>query len=129
MAGPSTGKFDRRISIEVSTETKDAAGDPVQSWAHSFYLFARRIQQSGSSAPGREVSADNVQLRQSDIIWQVRWSARSAALGPETHRIVYKGRVYEILGLVEGEGRSERISMRCATRPDQRGTMAPEVVS
>ena len=124
---PATGNLDRRISIEVKTETKDAAGDPIPTWSEAFKLFARRIPQVGNAGPGNEVNAPNAELRRVDMIWQVRFSQRIAGVGPETHRVVYKGRVYQIIGLFEGEGRSERVNIRCATTPDQRGTMAPEV--
>ena len=34
------GKRDRRITVEIATPVKDAAGDPVNEWAFAFKLFA-----------------------------------------------------------------------------------------
>lgn len=129
MAKPRSGKFDRRISIEVATPTRDAAGDVVNEWAPAFKLFAHRLVPRPTSVLGQEAMAEHAVLHRSQVNWILRFGTKANSIAPETHRIRYKGRVYQILSIVEGTGRSEEIVVRTATTPDQRGTMAPEAQS
>lgn len=116
------GKFDRRITVESATFANDAAGDPIPTWARVFDRWAVKRELGMSEGEG----AGSV-LRQSQVQWTLRDDTQSRVIAPETHRIVYEDRVYEILGITEGE--TERHALRIvltATRPDQRGTVAPD---
>lgn len=123
---PPAGDLDRRITIELASFVKDDAGDPIPTWSVAFKLYAKRIIKSGISQPGSETPTPQVVLRQADVNWEVRFGPKAQSIAPETHRVVWKGRVYEILGILEGTGRGDRIQLSCATRPDLRGSMAPE---
>ena len=129
MAKPKTGGFDRRLTIEIATPTRDDAGDVVNVWAEAFKLFAKRLVPRPTSVLGQETMAEHAVLHRSQVNWILRFGTKAQSIAPETHRIRYQGRVYQILSIVEGTGRSEEIVVRTATTPDQRGTMAPEATS
>lgn len=111
------GKFDRRIQVQESRETRDKAGDVLQEWNNEFKLWADRRPKT----PGKEVQATGGTLRQFDLIFRVRDSGMSQRIAPETHRIFYQDRIYEIVGLVPGFDREDIIDILVSARPDQRG--------
>lgn len=117
------GEFDRRITVQEIVEKKDAAGDVVPaSWSDYARLWAKRQAKSGGAGIGQEDGQAQGVLRQFDMVWVVRTSATTRAIAPETHRILYKGRVYEIVGILEGRDRHDVIQILTAARPDQRGS-------
>lgn len=115
--GPA-GDLDRRIQLQLSVEGSDAAGDPVSSWEDVFKLWARRIPR----AIGAENAGEGGVLRDFDIVWEVRDGEKARSIAPESHRILYKGRVYEIVGIRAGLRRADRIDILASSRPDQRGS-------
>lgn len=115
--GPA-GDLDRRILLQLSVEGSDAAGDPVQSWEDAFKLWARRIPR----AIGAENAGEGGVLRDFDIVWEVRDGEKARSIAPESHRILYQGRVYEIVGIRAGLRRADRIDILASSRPDQRGS-------
>ena len=120
------GALDRRIQIQTGVETKDAAGDVIDStWDDAFKLWARRVVRS----QGIERPTVAGVLREFDVRFDVRDSPKSRAIAPETHRVLYKGRIYEIVGTVQLEEREDLIGLLCAARPDQRGSRGNEGVS
>lgn len=117
------GEFDRRISVQECVETKDAAGDVVpDEWALYTRLWAKRQAKSGVGGIGQEDGQAQGVLRQFDMVWVVRVSPTTRAIAPETHRILYKGRVYEIVGILDGRDRDDVIQILTSARPDQRGS-------
>lgn len=120
------GEFDRRIQIQVATQTRDAAGDVVSTaWTDAFKLWAKR----NPRGPGQEMATEGGVLRQFDVLFHVRDGAKAQSIAPETHRVIYKGRVYEIVGILPGRERADVIDMLLAARPDQRGSRGTEGVS
>ena len=117
------GRLDRRIQIQVKTEELDAAGDVVaESWDDSFKLWARRVP----LGVGVEVTTQHGVLRQFDLVLEVRDGAKARTIAPETHRLMYKGRVYEVVGIREGIERADLIQILVSGRPDQRGSRGDE---
>lgn len=116
---PGAGKFDRRIQVQTATFTNDAAGDPIPTWADAFKRWAIKRERGMVQGQG----ATGV-LRETAIQWTLRDDTESRAIAPETHRIVYEGRVHIINGISEGEeGRHKVRIVMTTTRPDQRGTV------
>lgn len=115
------GKFDRRITLESATFANDSAGDPIPTWSVAFKRWAKRDQFGGSQSEG----ADGI-LREHQVNFTVRDDSQSRTIAPENWRVVYEGRVYIITGIAEAK--DERHALRViqtATRPDLRGTVAP----
>lgn len=122
--GPA-GDLDRRLQIQMSVESTDAAGDPVEAWGDVFKLWARRIPRN----IGAEQVGEGGVLRDFDLVFEVRDGAKAQSIAPESHRILYKGRVYEIVGIRPGRHRSDRIDILVSSRPDQRGSRGTEGAS
>lgn len=120
------GALDRRIQIQTVVETKDAAGDVIAStWSDVFKLWAKRVPRSA----GQERSIQAGVLREFDVRFDVRDGPKARSIAPETHRVLYKGRIYEIVGTVALAEREDLIGLLCAARPDQRGSRGNEGVS
>jgi len=117
------GSYDRRIMIQIATPVTDAAGDVVNtSWADAFKLWAERMPKS----PGIERPTPAGVLREFDMVLDVRFGTKSRSIAPETHRVLYKGRIYEIVGMIPGKVRGDRITLLTSSRPDQRGSRGDE---
>lgn len=126
MARVASGGLDRRLMIQVVNEQKDSAGDVTGStWDDAFKLWAKRTPKGS----GVEVTVAPGVLRQFDILWEVRDGPKARSIGPETHRILYKGRIYEIVGIVPGLVRADLVSILTAARPDQRGSRGTDGAS
>lgn len=120
MSNATAGAFDRRIEVYRATETKDRAGDPIPSWALAFKRWACR--RGDSQTKGDETIAAQQVVRQADMIWALRDDSESRLIAAETHRIEYRGAVYEIVGITEGTGaRFDTLEFLCSSRPDLRG--------
>lgn len=102
------GKLDRRITVERATITTDAAGGEVQDWTAIATVWAEVLPISdGERWRASEVAA-HVTTR-----FRIRWG-----LGVTVEdRIVYEGRVYEIVGVKE-IGRREGQEITAAARAE-----------
>jgi SPP1 family predicted phage head-tail adaptor len=98
------GRMDRRITVQVRTLTKDAAGGRVETWADSFKCWAEVVKQTASEGITADAdrSTDERQFR-------IRYRANIAS---GTHRILYQLRFYNIEGITE-EGRQDRLLVTC----------------
>lgn len=120
------GNLDRRLLIQELVTQKDAAGDVLRTdWRDVFKLWAKR--KPGNI--GTEIPTDNGVLRQFDLIWYVRDGRKARLLAPETYRIIYKGRVYEFVGLLPGDQREDLVQLLTSARPDKRGERGDEGAS
>lgn len=129
----SAGELDRRITFQVAVDTTDAAGDPVATW--QAVLDSRgnplgRFAKKKDGRPTEDPALNTAQqvLRAIDTTWIVRFDPFTSTVGPESHRIVYRDRIYEIVGLGEGD-REDATIFLCSSRPDQRGARGQEPVS
>lgn len=112
-----SGKLDRRITIQVRTVVTDALGGETETWADEFPVWAERETQSATE---RFVTVQKV--ADVNTLFRIRWVENIANdVGPKTHRLTYRGRVYEILAVVE-IGRREGMWIGCASRADTGGT-------
>lgn len=122
------GKLDRRIEVIRCTETRDEAGDVVQTWdppAEHYHRWANKRDSSG-----RESSAGQQVVRDIDTTWILRWDSQSRMIAPETFRFMWRGTVYEIVGVNEGrDTRFDTLEFTCCSRPDLRGDRSRELAS
>lgn len=102
------GKLDRRIAIERAIKTTDAVGGEVLSWLPLATVWASVAPISdGERWRAAEVSA-GVTTR-----FQIRWGAAVTV----EDRILYDGRVYEIVGVKE-IGRREGQEITASARAE-----------
>lgn len=117
------GDLDRRIQIQLSTPTTDKAGDPIEHWSDIFRLWSRRVPKS---VVGTERVSEGGVLREFDLVFEVRDGAKARSIAPESHRVLYHARIYEIVGIRPSAARADRIEVLVASRPDQRGSRGTE---
>lgn len=98
------GKMDRRITVQVRTLSKDAAGGRVETWADTFLCWAEVVR--AKQTEGIIADADrNTEERQ----FRIRYRTGIAS---GTHRIFYQLRFYDITA-IEEEGRQDSLLITC----------------
>lgn len=109
------GEFDRRITVQVAVDTRDGAGDVVKVWdeAPTFELWAKKQDQRGFETVGSQEL-----VRTADTVFEVRQGTKSRAIHPESHRIVYKGKLFTIISIQEGRDRGDTFQLLTSSRPD-----------
>ena len=115
-----SGEFDRRIQIEVATETRDAAGDVTVTWSTAFKRWSMRID-----SRGREFFGAQQVVRDADTAFEIRHDSQSRLIAPETHRVIDSDKIFEIVGIAEGRERRDTLIILCASSPALRGARAP----
>ena len=115
------GKLDRRIEFEVATFSEDENGDEIVTWTLAFNRWAKIKQYIG-----REFEGAQQTIREATTHFTVRAGGDMDAVAPESHRIRYKGRIFEINSIRESEIRGDTLDLACSSRPDLRGSRAPE---
>lgn len=90
------GKLDRRIVLQVRTLSKDGAGGRVETWADSATLWAEIVTQKGS-----EKNAADSERPLDTRVFRIRYRS----INPQSHRILYQSKFYNILGTTEEGGR------------------------
>lgn len=115
-----SGSLDRRIIVQIATETQDAAGDVIAGWEDAFKRWAIRVD-----AKGREFFGAQQMVRDADTAFEVRADSQSRTIAPETHRVIDRGKIFEIVSVVEGRERDDTLLILCASTPALRGARAP----
>ena len=91
------GRMDRRVTIiEKDISDGDSNEDYLESWTEFATVWARKEDLRGKEA----VMADKVQF-----MYLTAWTIRKLTGLKANMRLVYKGQVYEIVQISEGEGR------------------------
>jgi SPP1 family predicted phage head-tail adaptor len=98
------GKMDRRLTVQVRTMTKDAAGGRSESWSDSFKCWGQVV----AIASDEDITAD---ADRETITRQFRIRYKSG-IAPGTHRILYQLKFYNIEG-IEEEGRRDSMLLSC----------------
>jgi SPP1 family predicted phage head-tail adaptor len=113
--GLAAGVFDRRISIQVATFSRTRAGDDVPDWDNDlgFELWARKADQRGFETVGAQQT-----VRQADTVFEVRQGTKSRSIHPESHRVAYQGKIFEIISIQEGRERGDTFQLLTSSRPD-----------
>lgn len=126
MKRSAAGVLDRRIQVQTLAEQKDAAGDVLKTdWSDAFKLWASRRSPNNVV----EIATSNGDIRQADVVFRVRDGSKASTIAPESHRVLYKGRVHEIVGIIADEERDDLIRILTCVRPDQRGSRSNEGAS
>lgn len=105
------GRLDRRVVVQERTTSRDAAtGEQLETWAEAGTLWMGKRD----TRAGERFSPDQV-VAEIDTVFRARWSPALATVRPETHRLLYRDRVYNIHGVTE-LGRRETVEIACAAR-------------
>jgi head-tail adaptor len=100
------------VGVEVRTRTQDATGQEFESWAHAFYRWMAKRD----TRAGERYTSDQL-VSEVDTVFAGRFDD-CEAVHPDTHRLVYRGRVYEILGRTE-LGRRDAMEFACKARGEE----------
>ncbi len=111
-----SAQYDRLVRIEEMTETRGDAGQPVQTWALKWKIHVRRESQAAT-----ERFVAQQRFAETDTLFRCGWSENiTPKINPRLHRLVYRGRVFDILG-VEEVGRREEALIPTKARTDGGG--------
>ena len=98
--------------IQTATTTKDAFGEPIETWVDAFDVWAQRVPlRDGERWDAGEIAASVTDR------FTVRWSTKMAAVTPRD-RLCHEGRVFEITGIKETRGRRRFIEITASARND-----------
>lgn len=105
------GNLDRRITLERATESRDAFNDVTLTWSPLATVWASwRPATANERIAAQEVGGE------ADDVFEIRWSRMAATINPKD-RLIYGGRVHEIVGATE-IGRREGIRIKAKARTD-----------
>jgi SPP1 family predicted phage head-tail adaptor len=105
------GRLDRRVVLQSKTTTRDAStGEEIEGWAEAgaLWMGKRDVRASERFGPDQVVA-------EIDTVFRARWSPALTVIRPETHRLLYDDRIYNIHGITE-LGRRETVEIACAAR-------------
>ena len=122
------GDLDRRIQVFKATSTRSKAGDTVLTWEPPDLKFDRWAAKR--DAYPSEVRAAQMLERQADTVWTLRWDSQSRSIAPELFRFMWRGTVYEIVGITENKGgRMDALDFLTSSRPDLQGSRGRTLAS
>lgn len=97
------GKYDRRVTVQVRSITEDAFGGVVDGWGNLTTIWAQ--YQPGTGGERRVAAAQ--EQGQMPATFNIRYSATTAAIKPQSHRIVFDGSNWDIESIAETSRREE----------------------
>ena len=106
------GALDRRIVLQRSTVVKDSFGQPIETFATWFTVWASYQPVSDGEKLRANETYSNLTAR-----FQIRWSSAVATLNTKD-RVTFDGRTFDIVGIKE-LGRHERLEITAATRGER----------
>ena len=105
------GQLDRRVNLEVKTTSRDSLGQPIETWSVVRTLWAHRAE--GSKVAER--FGANQTYAMVTTVFRVGYFPALTTIAPDTHRLVFNGRAYNIHGVVE-IGRKQGVELLCSAR-------------
>ncbi len=97
------GKLDQRLTIQTKTATRDAMGQPVETWADTKTVWGEAI-----TGGGGEFYAAQKLFAETKVVFRVRYDSSITT----TQRIEWLGRYYQILS-VPPPGQYREILIAC----------------
>jgi SPP1 family predicted phage head-tail adaptor len=107
-----TGRLDRQITLQSVSVVQDDLGQPIETWTNVATVWAERESQSATKR-----FAAQQRFAEVDIVWRIRWYPWAPDVRPDTHRVVYQGRPFNVLGAVE-LGRKEGLHIATKARAE-----------
>jgi len=90
------GRLNKRITIRrAAAPTRNAMNEPVEVWTDFGSFMAEQVQQRPTESWKAGQTA-----AQSERVWRVRWTARTAKISP-LDRLICDGREFEITAASE----------------------------
>ena len=106
------GKLDRRVTVQKRDLTQSETGEQLEGWIPLMTLWmGKRDVRATEKFTGTE------RVAEIDTVFKARFLPLMRDLKPDTHRLVYRGRIHEIMGVTE-LGRTEGVEIACAARAE-----------
>ncbi len=107
------GPLDRRVTVEVKSETRSRAGAVKESWSTvgSYWMGFRQPRASERFVSDQIVAEVDAEFSVHYFTGQSWW--------PDSHRLVYRGRIYDIRGRRE-IGRQDGLVFNAKARAEAR---------
>ncbi|WP_395674705.1 phage head closure protein [Inquilinus sp.] len=109
------GLLDCRVVIERKTSPQDGTGEEVDAWAPAIATGDHAVWMGKRDVRAAERFAAQQTVAEIDTVFTARWAPGFEEIQPDTHRLVYRGRIYNIHGVTE-IGRRNKIEIACAAR-------------
>jgi len=109
------GPLDRRVVIEKKAPAQDGTGEEVDTWAPVIATGDHAVWMGKRDVRAGERFAAQQTVAEIDTVFTARWAPGFDEIQPDTHRLVYRGRVYNVQGVTE-LGRRDGIEIACAAR-------------
>lgn len=104
------GPLDRRVTVQEKVVTQSPAGGEIEVWSDLYALWmGKRDVRAAERFAAQQVVAEI------DTVFTARFAPALLDIRPDTHRLVYRGRVYNIHGLTE-LGRRDGVEIACSAR-------------
>jgi len=96
------GRKDRRIAIQTLTTTRSATGAVTEAWILAHTVWAEKTHIDG----GEKFTGDQL-VSEAYVNFKIDYISN---ISPRLHRVLYEGRVYDILNTAE-VGRREALNI------------------
>jgi SPP1 family predicted phage head-tail adaptor len=106
------GQLRERVEILYAAQAQNSYGEPAQDWANATVTATVWGQLTPLMAQAREAFATVAEQLQAKAPYQVRLRYR-AGLSTVTNRLRVDGRVFEILAVLDPEGRERETVVMC----------------
>lgn len=105
------GTLDKRVTVQIRTRVQSpTSGEETEVWADLFTVWmSRRDIRAGERWAGTQ------EVAETDASFRARWSAALLEVRPDTHRLVHRGRVFDIHGVAD-LGRLDGVEFACKAR-------------
>ena len=100
------GAMRQRITIQKATVTADEIGNRKNTWAdyHSCFAYV-------NLSSGKEYEAAGQTLRGDTLVFTIRWCEKLEWLDCSHFRIIFAGRVYNLVTVDDVQFRHQRLKM------------------
>ena len=100
--------MNERVMIQANTVVTDRYGNHRNSWVDYFSCYA-----TISGENGKEQAVVGETLESTDMNVTVRYCTQTAAVSSTTHRILFRGEIYDIAAVDHLNYRKRGIRFRC----------------
>ena len=98
------GELPLRIEIQSKTVTSDSYNQPIETWSTLMTVWAGKLDEKGS-----EVRAAQRIVAETEVVFKVRFNSSITVL----NRVVYGGRMFEILNVNDEGFRHVMLMLSC----------------
>lgn len=111
MAMTDPGKMRHKLTFQHLTVTSDEKCEQIETWTDLITVHC-----AVSQFTGNEKVQARQEITESDVTFTVRWSQTLAALNEQDYRIIFKGKVYDILFINDHQLAHEKLMISAKER-------------